>query len=583
MSIRSLLHFNGTNGSTVFTDVLGAFTWTPVGGAVLGTAQKKFGTASLDVTGGGELDSSTFTISSVFTADAWVYFTSVAGNNAVFSLVGPSPFNATSISAGHNGFGALYKETRTGAAINGSVTGTKTTWSTGQWYHFAVCYDSVATKYYFYVDGVKDGEITDATAPSGAGWKIQLGADPNLATALNGYLDEFRFTNATEYPSGTTFTPETAEYVDPINNGTMALILPTITLTPALGGVLGEGAANLLLLPVLTMDAAGVPIGSFGSAALVLPRVDMTITGLVQNIGQAAINLPLLRLLSTDDMNLRVALPTLTLSASGVVGAVGEANLIIPSLSLTAQGFSTAFYNANVAVPLFTITAQGISGILGTASLILPKRSLLASGSAGGVGTVNIILPSLSLAGTGYGQISIAGAPRLPMLQLVASGYQSEIGNYRVWALNAHKGALTEYTNFPFNSFTEFGSVILAAGASGIHVLDTSDNDNSVKIAAAIRWGNLAYGSSFNKRIPRAYLGARSNGYGKFKTVAQGQGERAYLLPSNGNFEIQQRRIPIGRGPKSTYWQFGYENVDGADFAINSLILLPEQLRRRVF
>lgn len=584
MAQRSLVHFNGTNGSTVFTDSIGVFTWTPSGGAQLGTLHAKFGSASLDITAGGSLSSSTFAITSVWTADAQVWFIDNTVDHGVMSLVGPTPFNATAISAGNNGSPAIYSFSRTGATLGGTTSGTKTTWNTGQFYHFEMTYDFVAGKYYFYVDGVKDAELVDATAPSGSGWQLQLGVDTNFGNSLFGYIDEFRFTDATEHPSGTGFSPPVAEYTSGGGSGsigTAAFSLPVITMD-ASGGILGTGAAYLTL-PSLLMSAAGVPIGSFGSADIDLPLFDMIITGLVKNTGQANITLPLLRLLASDDMSFRLTLPTLTIAAAGVNGALGEANLILPALTLSAQGFSTAFFNSNVALPLFSITAQGISGALGTAALVLPKRSLLASGAVGGVGTVNIILPSLSLVGTGYGQISISGSPRLPMLHLVASGYQAEIGNYRIWALNARKGALTEYTNFRFNSFTEFGSVILAAGSTGIHVLDTTDNDNGTAIAASVRWGNLPYGSSFNKRIPRAYIGHRSDGSGRFKTVTQGQGERIYSLPGNGNIEFQQRRIPIGRGPKSTYWQFGYENVAGADFAINSLILLPEQLRRRVF
>lgn len=44
-SIAALLHFDGTNGSTTFTDVIGN-TWTANGAAALDTSVKAFGTAS---------------------------------------------------------------------------------------------------------------------------------------------------------------------------------------------------------------------------------------------------------------------------------------------------------------------------------------------------------------------------------------------------------------------------------------------------------------------------------------------------------------------------------------------------------
>jgi len=45
-NVVSLLHFDGTDGSTLFTDEKG-LTWTATGTAALSTTEKKFGTASL--------------------------------------------------------------------------------------------------------------------------------------------------------------------------------------------------------------------------------------------------------------------------------------------------------------------------------------------------------------------------------------------------------------------------------------------------------------------------------------------------------------------------------------------------------
>lgn len=47
-NVVSLLHFDGTNGSTTFTDVIGK-TWSAVGSAQLSTATKKYGTAALNL------------------------------------------------------------------------------------------------------------------------------------------------------------------------------------------------------------------------------------------------------------------------------------------------------------------------------------------------------------------------------------------------------------------------------------------------------------------------------------------------------------------------------------------------------
>lgn len=581
MTQKSLLHLNGTNGSTVFTDAIGTFTYVASGGATIGTAQSKFGGASLNATGGGDLiQSNTFTAVTTWTADCWVRFDSVAASRDILHLGGPTPFNATGAVMNGNGFGNTYIVSHTGATADGSVTGTKTAWSTATWYHFEMTYDTVAGKYYFYIDGVKDGEITDAVGMSVAGWTVNLGS--GSGNPVFGYIDEFRYTNVNEHPGGTTFSVPTVEYIADVNSGTSALTLPVLTLGPAEGGVLGD-VASALTLPMLTLAGAGQPYGSYGIAELELPRLTLSATGLVFNTGSASLVLPLLTLYAEDGMAVRENLPLLTLLAEAANGALGSAILTLPSLTLDAAGFAPILYGANNTLPLFTLSATGISGVLATAALRLPSLRLTAAGVVGTSGVMNLILPVLTLNASGYGAIGYAAANSLPMLTLVASGYQAEIGTYRIWALNMHKNALTEYTNFNFNSFANFDGRVLAAGPTGVRVLDTSSLDDATKINASVRWGNLAYGTSFNKRVARAYIGHRSDGYGKFITVTQGQGQREYLLAGNGNTETQLRRIPIGKGPKSTYWQFGYDNQDGSDFAIDSLVLRPDVLRRRVF
>lgn len=53
MSVVLLCHFNGTNGSTAFTDTWGGHTLTSFGGAVVNTAAPKFGTGAGDFTASG--------------------------------------------------------------------------------------------------------------------------------------------------------------------------------------------------------------------------------------------------------------------------------------------------------------------------------------------------------------------------------------------------------------------------------------------------------------------------------------------------------------------------------------------------
>ena len=80
---KALLHFNGSDTSTTFTDESGK-TWTGAVTAQLDTAQKKFGTASLLLDGDSDYistpDHADFDVGSGdFTIDFWVRFNAVPG------------------------------------------------------------------------------------------------------------------------------------------------------------------------------------------------------------------------------------------------------------------------------------------------------------------------------------------------------------------------------------------------------------------------------------------------------------------------------------------------------------------------
>jgi hypothetical protein len=154
----------------------------------------------------------------------------------------------------------------------------------------------------------------------------------------------------------------------------------------------------------------------------------------------------------------------------------------------------------------------------------------------------------------------------------------------RTWVLNIRKKALTEYSNFPFNSYARFRGKLLSASAEGLfkHTGEDGDGDTSTEIAALVRTGKEDFDTSYNKRVPRIYVGYKTAGNMRFSTITSQDGKRTYLLPDNGIRGVQQRRVPVGRGPKSPYWQFELTNVEGADFLIEHIQVYPEQGARRV-
>lgn len=213
-SVVSLLHFDGTNGSTTFTDQKGK-AWTAYGAAALTTSQKKFGTASLSLNG---TDAGIQTPNSTdfdfgtgdFTAEAWVYLNSNTSLGYIFNRGN---------GAGTNGGFAM--------AVNASgqlllvyhgfafQTAGATTLNTGQWYHLAIC--RAGTTVRLFVDGVIDASATNSTnytaaasTPNTIGSNLDAGVPSQF---LSGFIDDVRITKGVARYTAA-FTPPTAPFPD---------------------------------------------------------------------------------------------------------------------------------------------------------------------------------------------------------------------------------------------------------------------------------------------------------------------------------------------------------------------------------
>lgn len=161
-------------------------------------------------------------------------------------------------------------------------------------------------------------------------------------------------------------------------------------------------------------------------------------------------------------------------------------------------------------------------------------------------------------------------------------------GVFSAIVLNTESMGVSEYTNYPFNSFGKLGSDYLGASDTNIYQL-TGDDDAGTDIDAVIRTGMTNFGTNVFKRVPRAYLGYTSDGGLIMKTISTSGGtktERWYeLTPRLGDHASDVHaaaRIKLGRGIKATYWQFELINKLGSDFDIDMLQLYPMILSRRV-
>lgn len=150
---------------------------------------------------------------------------------------------------------------------------------------------------------------------------------------------------------------------------------------------------------------------------------------------------------------------------------------------------------------------------------------------------------------------------------------------YVGWVMNAANYGVTQYSNYAFNSFAKVGGTYLAANSAGLFKLE-GDDDAGVSIDALVKTGRVDVGNGSQTRIEKAYLGCKSDGKMLLKTITGDNIERWYTStnPRSGSDTL---KFTLGKGVKTRYWQFELANIDGQDFDIGDIELLPVVLTRR--
>ncbi len=207
----SLLHMNGTDGSTTFTDNAagGTHTWTAQGNAQIDTAQSKFGGASGLFDGTGDYvdtpDSDNWNFGSGdFTIDGWVRLNSLAAVNSIVSQY-VSGGNDWVLYTQGDGSVRFYA----GGASIVDMTSVSSEVTTNTWYHLAVTRSGNNWKLF------KNGTQIASSGATGAmpdyASLLYIGAYNPPAYFFDGSIDELRISKGIARWTAN-FTPPTCEY-----------------------------------------------------------------------------------------------------------------------------------------------------------------------------------------------------------------------------------------------------------------------------------------------------------------------------------------------------------------------------------
>ena len=151
--------------------------------------------------------------------------------------------------------------------------------------------------------------------------------------------------------------------------------------------------------------------------------------------------------------------------------------------------------------------------------------------------------------------------------------------------INTQNHALTEYTNFSFNSIAKIGNVYIAASADGIYVLDESATDNGTNIDAEIQTGLIDTLTSIPKEAIIAGTAATGTAEATLSVGISIDDGEEYTYPAlqSGSGIHREFRAKFGRGlnQKGRYARVRVSNELGSPFAIDSVRVYSNPARKQ--
>lgn len=152
------------------------------------------------------------------------------------------------------------------------------------------------------------------------------------------------------------------------------------------------------------------------------------------------------------------------------------------------------------------------------------------------------------------------------------------------YCINLSNQQVTEYTGFDALAFERIDGKYYAVCSDGLYLIGDGEsaipNDDGEPIAATVKLGMTDFKAAQLKRMAYAYVG--SEGEITLQMATDGNATTAQYDATHTGEGMGTRRIKMGKGTKSTYWQPVIRNQNGANFEIDFIELLADVLSRRV-
>ena len=152
------------------------------------------------------------------------------------------------------------------------------------------------------------------------------------------------------------------------------------------------------------------------------------------------------------------------------------------------------------------------------------------------------------------------------------------------YCINLKNKQVTEYTDFDALAYERIDGKMYAVAADGIYLIGNGatliEDDNGQEIISSYKFGMTDFGVPELKRMARADVGAEGN-IAIQLLLDQGRSTIEYDA-THLDIGMGNRKIKVGKGHRSRYWQPVIKNVAGANFEVDAVELEAMLTKRRV-
>ncbi len=274
-------------------------------------------------------------------------------------------------------------------------------------------------------------------------------------------------------------------------------------------------------------------------------------------------------------------------TVSGIFESMSwTADITIPTWIVNGIFSESEVWIGNIIIPTPGVSGlfHSLSGFSGSPSI--PLWRVLGRFNTDVNFTGNIIIPMPIIDGSFYAVPIWNGDINIPLWRAYGAFVETPLMyNYRGTVMNVFNFSVSEYTDWSFNSFALHNGIYVAANSSGIFKLG-GDTDNGQRIISMVRSGTKDTWNNFIRRVRGAWLSYRKSDGELVLWLTDDSGNLLGEFPfetvSGTSGRLHEKLAKVGRGLKDRFISFGFKNVSGCYFDIESLRIVGEEIRERI-